>query len=251
MINRRRLQRLTFVIFLVIVATFQIGGCRRPKPPPVPVPTPSPTVSPNACNCSIQSLVCSVGTSTCVAVECDPVAYKDGRCSSYGGPAIPQPLRSDTAELFGLSFSSYEGAIQSSSGGPDAETWDRITKEAPSEDIANAVKYMTNDFLYISLGHDFKALTIDGLSGACEIASVSDKTAALLLVNAIKTGTMQALEESNPASVKGPIDAFFKQYPSYKPNNPGYCYSENNPGTPMDCIGGALEIRLGLLVGTQ
>jgi len=248
----KRLQSLTFVLFLVIFATFQIGGCRRePKPPIVPAPTPSPQPSANACNCSVQSMWCTEGVATCWDVDCDPVPYKDGRCGLYSGPAIPQPLRSNAAELFGLSFSSYEKAIKSSGGGPDAEIWARITEKAASEDIANAVKYMTNDFLYISLGHDFKALTIDGPSGDCKIISVSDKTATLALVDAVRTGTMQAIERSNPASVKGPINAFFKQNPGYKPKNLGYCYSENNPTTPTECIGNALERRLELLVGTK
>jgi len=40
-----------------------------------------------------------------------------------------------------------------------------IISNSPSEAIAHAVRYMTNDFLYISFGYDFKALSQEGLSG--------------------------------------------------------------------------------------
>jgi len=240
----KRFYRLTFVLFIVFAATLQIGGCK--KPPITPVPGPK-------CNCSLVSLVCSVGVSTCVSVPCIPENNMNGRCSSYtiDMPPIPQPQRSIAVKLFNLSFSSYEGAIKAGSGGPDEKSWAMIEKDAPSEKTANVVKAMTNDFLYISLGNDFKALTVDGLQGACEIDSVPNKMATLALVDAVKKGTMLAVEKNNPTEVKAPIMKFFEKYTNYKPNNPGFCYSENNPGTPMDCIGDALEKRLELLVGTK
>jgi hypothetical protein len=179
------------------------------------------------------------------------VDYKDGKCFLYDSVPIAQPMRSTTAKLFDLSFSSYEGAIKSGSGGPDMKSWDMIDKNPPSEDIAKAIKAMTNDFLYISLGNDFKALTIEGPWGACEVASVPNKVATLALVDAIKNGTMHAIEKGNPAEVKAPIENFFEKHSDYLPNNPGYCYSENNPGTPADCISDALEQRLALLVGSK
>jgi len=51
--------------------------------------------------------------------------------------------------------------------------------------------------------------------------------------------------------VKAPISEFFKKFPDYKPNNPGFCYSERNPETAAQCIGNVLEKRLQLLIGTQ
>ena len=245
---RTRAERLTFILFLVFVATIQIGGCKRDPAPPVPIPTPSPAPNPT-CNCDTQGLVCNNGTATCAPIECERAAYKDGVCSGYGGPAVPEPLRTDTAKLFGITFSSYQDAIKSGGGRPDAKMWDAITKNAPSENIANAVTYMTNDFIYISLAQDVNVLTPKGFSGACEITSVSDKKATLGLIEAIKSGTILALQKSDPASVRAPIDEFFKKNPNFKPTNPGFCYSETNPETPAQCIGDALEKRLQLLIG--
>lgn len=239
--------RLTFILFLVFIATIQIGGCKKDPAPPVPIPTPSP--APNTCTCDTQALVCNNGTATCAPVECERASYKDGICSGFGGPPITQPFRADTAKLFGVSFSSYQDAIRSGSGRPDAAMWDAINKSAPSQDVAKAVTYMTNDFIYISFAQDVNILTPKGLSGACEIASVSDKKATLGLIEAIKAGTIMALKKSDPSAVKAPISEFFKKFPDFKPNYPGFCYTEKTLGTPADCIGGILEKRLQLLIG--
>jgi len=242
MINQTKKYWKVLGVLLLVILVLPLVNCDDdPKPPP-------PT---NLCTCTQYNLICTEGVSTCWASPCQRVDYKDGKCFLYEMVPIPQPMRSTTAKLFDLSFSSYEGAIKSGSGGSDETSWAMIAKDAPSEDIANAVKAMTNDFLYISLGNDFKALTIEGPWGACEIASVPNKEATMALVEAVKKGSMQAIEKGNPSEVKAPINAFFKKYPDYKPNNPGYCYSENNPGTPADCIGNALEQRLALLVGTK
>jgi len=243
MINQTKRYWKVLGILLLVILVLPLVNCdETPKPPPPPT---------NQCTCTQYNLICTEGVSTCWASPCQRVDYKDGKCFLYDSVPIPQPLRATVAESFDLSLSSYEGAIKTGSGGPDEKSWAMIAKDAPSEDIAKTIKAMTNDFLYISLGNDFKALTIEGPWGACEVASVPNKEATLALVDAVKQGTMFAIEKGNPSEVKAPINAFFKQYPDYKPNNPGYCYSEKNPGTSADCIGDALEQRLGLLVASN
>lgn len=250
--HTKYLTRISLIVLLVSVAVFQIGGCNKnPSPPIEPRPTASPAPAGTTCNCSVYDLVCTMGISTCVETDCERVVYKDGVCSLYSGPAVPEPLRADTAELFDIAFSSYQEAVKTGNDSPDANSWAIINDKAPNEEIANAVRYMTNDFLYISLARDFKVLTHSGLSGDCGFVSVSDKNKAASLIEAIKTGTMNGVKNGTPASVKKTLNAFFADNPDFKPVNQGYCYSGGNAGTPADCIGRALESRIKVLLGIK
>lgn len=234
-----------FGIVLLVILTLPLINCEEK---PIPQPTGNP------CNCTQYDLICTEGVSTCMAVPCQRTDYKDGKCFLYGSidlPPITQPQRAAVVKLFNLSFTSYEGAVKAGGGPPNKKAQAMIQRDAPSEKVANAVKAMTNDFLYIALGNDFKALTLNGPWGACEIASVPDAAATLALVKALRRGTMTAIAKNNPAAVKAPIAEFFKKYPDYKPNNPGYCYSDKNSGTPGDCIADALQQRLALILGSK
>lgn len=246
--NSINLGRISFIALLVIVAIAEVGGCGGKGPGRPPLPTPTPIPSKPACDCSVHGLICTLGTSTCLEFDCEPSPYHDGKCFLYAGPEITEPLRSDAGKLFGIAFSAYQDAVRSGKGSPDEKAWKKIQKKAPNEDIANAVVYMTNDFLYIALAQDVKALTPEGPAGECEITQVSDKKATLGLIEAIKSGTILALQKSSPSEINAPIAEFFKKNPDFKPVKPGYCYSDNSIGSPAECIGKLLEMRLGLLI---
>lgn len=236
--------RIAGIALLAILVLPLINCDEKPKPPPR---TPD-----NLCTCTQYDLMCTEGVSTCWEVACKRNDYKDGKCFLYGPstiPQIPEPLRGPTAKLFDLSFSAYADAVKAGGGAPNAETMAQVQKNTPNENIAHALVGMTNDFLYIAMGNDFRALTLDGPWGACEVGTVKDKSQTLALVDAVKKGTRLAIEKNSASEVAGPITEFFNTYPEYRPVYPGACYSGNIKQTPAECIAGALERRLAFLFG--
>lgn len=233
-------------ILVLAILVFPLAHCdEKPKPPP---PTPD-----NLCTCTQYDLVCTEGVSTCWDVECQHSDYKDGKCFLYSPgtiPQIPEPLRGPAAKTLDLYFTAYADAVKAGGGPPNKEAIEKAKKSDPDDIIAIVLLGMTNDFLYIAMGNDFKALTLDGPWGACEVGAVKDKTQTLALVEAVKKGTVEAIERNSAAAVAGSIKEFFKTYPEYRPVYPGACYSEKIKQTPSECITGALEQRLSLLTGS-
>ena len=241
-------KRLAFVVLLLFVATIEIGGCGGRGPGKPPLPTPEPIPPKPQCECSLMDLVCVVGQSTCLEFDCVQTLEYDGKCFLYSGPDVDEPLGPLASTLFGVSFTAYQDAIRSGQGTPDVKVWEMISKKAPNPDIAHAVKYMTNDFLYIALARDVKPLTMEGPAGGMEITAISDKKATLGLIEAIKAGAILALKNGDASAITAPIGEFFQKNPDFKPVNPGLCYADNNFGSPAECIGTLLEMRMELLI---
>lgn len=230
-------------ITLLIITALPLINCDDNTPAPPQVPD-------NNCTCSQYDLVCTEGVSTCWHVDCQRTDYKDGKCFLYGPgtiPDIPEPLRGKAIDMVNLYFDAYADAVKAGGGKPNQELIEKAKKSDPEEIMSNVLLGMTNDFLYIALGNDMKALTLNGPWGDCEIAAVKNKTQTLALVNAVKAGTEASIKSGNADAIRGPIVKFFQDNHDYKPVYPGYCYSENIKQTPAECIAGALEKRLSLL----
>ena len=242
MANSRIRIRLLGFILLGLTALPLINCDEKPKPPPPQ----------NLCTCTQYELVCTEGVSTCWHVDCQRVDYKDGKCFLYGPgtiPDIPEPMRGPAVKMLDFYFTAYADAVKTGGGEPKKKLIEEAKKSDPEQIMSNVLLGMTNDFLYIVMGNDFRALTLEGPWGACEVGTVKDKTQTLALVNAVKKGTVSAIQKNSASEIAGPVNQFFQTYPEYRPVYPGYCYSQKVKETPAECITDALEKRLSLLTG--
>lgn len=188
------------------------------------------------CDCN-WSTDCS-GAKLCLG-RCTIVGKPDGLCTTFpSGSGLGDLIRA--VDLY---FQAFQTTQRGAGGTPNVHLVRQAQDQRLTAEGHLTVQRIVHNALDLALGWDFIApqacpgvaeaghIAPGGL-GQIRLAGKEAPPEEAEVVESVRQGVLAAMKDKNADSVAGPIGAFWKKYPQYKPVPTGRCWLQGYPGFP-------------------